>query len=97
MAALKTVGVVVLSLSSLASSKEMPVNMKLRAEVYANGLAHERIMTTKHVSAFVGRCRGFRFLIINEGVESMGRDGQPRCFRLNPVRRLRAQMGCHSL
>jgi hypothetical protein len=37
-------------LVAIASGREVAVNQKLRAEMYANGLVHERIMATKHVS-----------------------------------------------
>jgi hypothetical protein len=45
-----TIGTIMLALMAIASAKELPVNMKLKAEMYENGVVHEHIMATKHVS-----------------------------------------------
>jgi hypothetical protein len=44
-----TVVVIVAILGTLALAKELPVNMRLKAELYDTGLAHEKIMTLKNV------------------------------------------------
>lgn len=40
---------VICSLLGAVSGKEMAVNMKLKAEIYDNGLRHEQIMALKNV------------------------------------------------
>lgn len=42
--------VAVCSLTGMVSAKELPVNMKLKAELYDSGIRHEQIMALKNVS-----------------------------------------------
>jgi hypothetical protein len=42
--------VAITALAALAAAKELPVNMKLKAEMYDAGFVHEQIMALKHVS-----------------------------------------------
>jgi hypothetical protein len=51
MATVKSLVAVAAVLGVMASAKEMPVNMKLKADMYEGGLVHEQIMAVKHVSA----------------------------------------------
>ncbi len=50
MASLRIMVAITAMLGTLSSAKELPVNMKLKAELYESGLVHERIMALKHVS-----------------------------------------------
>jgi hypothetical protein len=79
MVTLRTIAALLAALGPLALSKELAVNMELRAEKYANGLVHEHIMETKHVSELQwpneSLCRLYGFAVANRGTEGMGRDG----------------------
>ena len=50
MATLNNMVAIMAALVTLTPAKELPVNMKLKAEMYETGVVHERIMATKHVS-----------------------------------------------
>lgn len=45
-----TVAAAVCSMTGVVSAKEVPVNMKLKAELYDSGIRHEQIMALKNVS-----------------------------------------------
>lgn len=54
MAGVKSLVAVAAVLGAVASAKEMPVNMTLKAELYEGGLVHEQIMAVKHVRCSFG-------------------------------------------
>lgn len=74
---------VICSLIGVVSGKEMAVNMKLKAEIYDNGLRHEEIMALKNVCI---RNQTLPARITNRPCTAdMARAGPSRCLRLDPI------------
>ncbi|KAL1838132.1 hypothetical protein VTJ49DRAFT_3011 [Mycothermus thermophilus] len=48
MAIIQALATITVVLATIVSCREVPVNKRLRAEMYGPGLVHERIMATKH-------------------------------------------------
>ena len=86
---------VICSLIGVVSGKEMAVNMKLKAEMYDNGLRHEQIMALKNVGichAAAAHHPDPNLLSNTLYTADMGRARPSRRLRLDPIHVLQHQL-----